>query len=236
MSTRMAYGTRASSFVKRETRLRIPGGANNVMTSPDHAAFAVTDFDAEWFGTLDDPLVGDQAVIGQWSTVGNQRSWGIRIANILAGVQLRLQTSRDGVAAVASPDNSAMLSLTPGQPFGVRASRRASDGWTYMWYSPTDPPAWSLINGSGAAVNPGALFATTAAVMIGGYGAAAGSAGHSVGYFRRGVIRNGFAGAGSVIATPDVTAVSEAATGFTDSTGKVWTVGGIADLESVIIP
>lgn len=234
MST--SLGIQASAFVKRETRLRIPGGANNVMTSPDHASFVVTDFDAEWFGTLDDVTVtADQAVIGQWSTVSLQRSWSVRIAIVAAGLQLRLWTSRDGSTSVSTPDNNGMLSLTAGQPFGVRASRRASDGWTYLWYSPTDPPAWSLINGSGVAVNAGTLLNSTAAMMIGGYGASAGSAGHAVGYFRRGVVRNGFAGAGSVIATPDVTAVSEAATGFTDSTGKVWTVGGTADLMSVIV-
>ena len=230
-------GIQGSAFVKRETRLRIPGGANNVMTSPDHTAFAVTDFDAEWFGSLDDVTTADQAVIGQWSTVGNQRSWNVRIANVAAGLQLRLWTSKDGSTSVSTPDNHAMLPpITPGVPFGVRASRRASDGWVYMWVATQDPPSWVILNATGVAVNAGTLLNSTAAVMIGGYGAAAGSAGHAVGYFRRAVIRNGFAGAGSVIAAPDVRAVSEAATGFTDAYGKVWTVGGTADLMSVVIP
>ena len=235
MTRTAVIGIQAAARVDLETWLRIPGGANNVMTSPDHAQFAVTDFDASWFGTLDDVTVADQAVIGQWSTVGNQRSWNIRIANVAAGLQLRLWTSLNGSTSVSTPDNHAMLPpLTPGVPFGVRASRRASDGWVYMWVTATDPPTWTILNAAGVAVNPGTLLNSTAAVMIGGYGAAAGSAGHAVGYFRRAEIRNGFAGVGSLIATPDVRAVPESATGFTDSTSKVWTVGGTADLVSVV--
>ena len=229
MTRTAAVGIHASAHGDYETHLRIPGGANNVMTSPDVAAFTVTDIDASWFGSLDDVTVADQAVIGQWSTVLNQRSWGIRIIYIASVLQLKFWTSNNGSTSVSTVDGTAPMSFAANQYIGVRGTRRTSDGLVKMYFSSVDPPSWTLL-GSGAVSAGLALLDSTAAMMIGGYGAAAGSAGHAVGYFRRAEVRNGFDGAGSLIATPDVRGLAETASGFTDSTGKVWTVGGAADL------
>ena len=227
-------GIVASSRVGQETQLRVPGGANNVMTTPDHAAFQINDVDCEWFGSLDDPTTADQAIIGQWSSVSAQRGWGLRIVNVAGVIQLRLWTSTTGANSASNPDGIAVLSIAANQYFGVRASRRQSDGLVHFYFSSVDPPSWTLLGQS--TISAGSvLWNSTATMMVGGFGATAGSSSHAIGYFRHGVVRNGFVG-GTVIADPDVRAVSDAATGFTDSTGKVWTVGGIADLVTRSVP
>ena len=219
-----------------ETQLWTPGAANAVMQAPDTAGLAVTDVDVSWFGILTDFGIADQCVMGQWNTVGAQRSYCLRVVNVSGVSQLRFWYSSTGSGSGSNPDGSAVLpSIAVGQMFGCRATRRASDGLIRFYVTGSDPPVWSFLGEftTGAAA---AFFASTANLMINGYGASAGSAGHFPGYFRRAEFRNGFDGGGTVIASPNVTALAPGATSFVDAQGNTWTVGTGAALQAESLP
>lgn len=235
-------GTVASAM-HTEAQLRLPGGAvtNSVLSAPDQATFTTADFEAAWYGCLDylPPDGTDMSIFGQWSTVGNQRRWSMRVVTIAGVVQLRLWISLTGSTSISTPDGAAPLPLlAPNRYCGLRATRRQSDGLVRLYFSPTGDtttPTWSKVGE--VVMNAGsALFDSTAAMMIGGIGAAAGTSGHAYGWMRKATYRSGFDGTGAFVASPDPRLVSPAATSFTDGAGVVWTLGGMTDIAFAPIP
>lgn len=220
-----------------ETQLRLPGGAvtNSVLSTPDHSSFAMTDFEAAWFGSIDDPTVTDVCLISQWSP-NSDRSWSMRMIYVSGVAYLKLWISTNGTSSVgSSPDTTAPLTIAAGQYVGLRVTRQQSTGNTKFYQStasPADPPSWTQRGSTIVVSAAGAIFNSTVPVMIGGIGTATAgvTSNHVTGYFRRAYVRNGYDGSGTIVAQPDVTALADTATSFTDSTSKVWTLNGATDL------
>lgn len=219
-------GIIAASVVARETQLRFPTGVNtDTLSTPDSAAFAFTDLDVSWFGSLDQPTRTSQATMSQWQTTGSQRSWALRYEYASSVGQLRFYVSTTGSNNAPNPVGSAPVTIVADQNFGMRATRRTSDGQTKLYFSPSDPPVWSLL--TTATLLSGVVpWPVTAPMECGGTGTAT----PLIGYMRRAEIRNGYDGAGSVVASPDVRALALGTTSFNDAQGNVWTISGAASL------
>ena len=217
-----------------ETQLRLPGSSSVTQSyagAPDQASFQVTDYTADWFGILGD-FSNDRALINHWDTASPNRSWSVRFIIGANGPTIQLYHSANGSTSAGTPNTVAVaaMSIGIGQYFGVRATRRTSDGAVKLYYSLVDPPVWQLLYSGIVGVAAQAPFNCPSSLNVGALGAAGGVSNGMNGYFRHGEVRNGFDGAGAVFASPDVRAVPEGAASFTDAQANVWTVGTDASL------
>ena len=210
-----------------------------MLSCPDSAAFDIPDdITIDWFGSVDNPFDIDQSLFGQWNTVGNMRSWVLRL-NFNVGPVTHPHAafwwsntgSGSGATSVLPP-----LPIRPGVSFGLRATRRRSDALVKVYFSATDSPNWELILTSSLGTAGQTLFNATQPLMIGGTGSSAGSASMHTGHFRRAELRNGFDGAGTVIASPNATLQTPGATSFVDAQGNTWTLGPGTSLAARQLP
>ena len=211
-----------------EVQLRMTGVLNAVLSTPDVAAFAIPDdITIDWFGSVDNLWDEDQSLFSQWTTVGNMRSWALRL-NFNSGVidhpRVAFWWSNTGSGS-GSTSVRPLLPIRPGQAFGLRATRRRSDALVKVYFSATDPPNWELILTSSLGTAGQTFFASTYDLTIGGTGASTGTTSMHTGHFRRAELRNGFDGAGTVIASPNVTGLALGTTSFNDAQGNPWTLG-----------
>jgi hypothetical protein len=219
-----------------ETQLLAPGSGQYAQT-PDAVALQVTgDIDVSWFGALWNTSAS--CVINKYSNTSNQRSWMMRltIQQRLTGIwalNIEFFCSTDGIASSSYTTTYAPDGLIrPGQMFGARVTRRQSDGSTKIYYSMTDPPSWTLA-GTQTLLSGSALFNCNAPIIIGGH--TLGTQSPLQGVTRRAEVRNGFDGAGSLIATPNFTGVNDTlGVGliYTDAQSNPWSmVSASSDLQ-----
>jgi len=216
-----------ASSINYENQARVSGNGNYIST-PDSAALECpTDLTADWYGSID--TVGSTAgsLMHKFSAVTGGRSWYFRKQN--ANANIEGYTSSDGTNqfTVIQTTSAAVQMATN---IGIRFTRRKSDGLVNVYQSLTDPPTWTLIGT--ATNNPGVGQADTTAPLIVMGGHTSGSTASPVGYFRRAELRNGFEGAGTLIASPDVTKLPIGTTSFVDEQGNTWTMNGSCPLSS----
>lgn len=193
---------------------KIAGASIRSATPPPTALRTVGDMDVSWFGSI--LPIGNQVMLSHYNSQNASRSWMLRLET----AALRVYVSTLGTNDI--PNTASATGFTNnGQYVGYRFTRRKSDGLTRMYISLTDPPSWTQI-GSDEFLAAGLdLFDSGAAISI---------SGHSLasfpyrGTFRRAEIRNGFDGAGSIVASPNMAAVPIGATTFADAQGNTWNI------------
>jgi hypothetical protein len=232
----------AASQVQRATWLDLPGGAitNSIASTPDNAAFALTDFTAQWWGYLDDTTLNDQALISQWQP-NSDRAFSLRWANLSGVKQFKLHISLNGTSTISSADGAFPFTLNNGQFFGVRATRQGSTGIMKVYTSPSIvTQVWTLRGTVTPATSTGALWNSTKPLMVGGIGTATDgvTSNHVYGRCIYAALQNGYdsagGGGGTYVAAADLRFQDPNATSWVDTTGKTWSVLGAADLVTAL--
>lgn len=213
-------------------RVSIPGGEAYLdldgtpaayARTPDAAPLDITgDIDIRVEATADWNAAGSHALIGKWISATAQRSYLLRLADGL----LILNWSPDGA--------STYLAQQPLPALPPRAALRAtldvdngSSGFTaVLWWAPTMDGPWEVI-GAPMPVSPATtIYAGTAPLDL-APSTATGVA-PIVGRVHRAEVRAGIGG--QVVAAPDFRSLADGASGMTDSTGRVWTLGPAAEV------
>lgn len=208
------------------TYLVVPGE----LSTPDTAVLDITgDIDIRAELTLDDWTVAGSIAL-KYTAGGNQRSWAMWI-NSLGRPHLRWTTDGTGgtihdVAAAATPIVAA------GGRLAVRATLDVDNGaagHTVTFYtSPTIDGTWTQLGGPIATAGVTSIFSSTAPLIVGNNGQI--TLPNPVGRVHAFELRSGIGG--TVVADPVASEQDSGVTSFTDSTGRVWTVGAGAYLTN----
>lgn len=210
-----------------ESYLELPGTTSAIASTPDHASLDITgDLDIRCEATLDWDSAGYQALIGKWAET-TQRSYMLVVVN----GTIRLHFSTDGTGAGSFIHAQTL-------PAGLRrAAVRAtldvnngSGGWTStLWWAESLAGPWTSL-GSFTLAGPVTLFSGTAPLELGPTGLSGGVNPVSPirGRIHRAEVRSGIGG--TIVAAPDVRALTPGATAWVDSAGRSWTVAAGAEI------
>lgn len=211
-----------------ESYLALTGAAGTGATTPYVPALGITgDLDVRVEATADWWAPGMQTLVGRWSSSGNQRSWMLALVD--GAVQLRFSvdgTTAGGWAGLALP--------TLPRRAALRATLdvdNGAGGWTarLYWATSLDGP-WAQIGAD--LVAPGTTVtvnAGTAPLMLSPTSAVTPPYWLPItGRIHRAEVRSGIGG--TVVAAPDIRALDPGVTGFTDATGRVWSVPAPAEI------
>ncbi|WP_328426046.1 hypothetical protein [Streptomyces sp. NBC_00443] len=162
-------------------------------------------------------------VFGKYVTTGNQRSWQLSVAGNGA---LSLRASTDG-NSVVSFLSTALVPVPPSGRLALRVTRDNTTGTVTFYTAPLISGTWSQL-GSAVATPAGAIFASTAPLVVGEltdlqFVGAMGSV-----YAAQ--LRNGIGG--TLVASVDFTAQTIGATSFVDATGLTWTLSNGAAISN----
>ncbi|MFF4576923.1 hypothetical protein ACFY15_00700 [Streptomyces sp. NPDC001373] len=206
-----------------ESYLAMAGGPGDMVSTPDHVSLDITgDIDIRIEATARWQESGPQTLIGKWGADG-QRSWILRFQ----GGNVFFVWSPTGLSADAI---NVSWSLPP---LPRRAALRVvldvdngSSGRTVTLYS-SDSLAgtWTTI-GASTATGTTSIFNSSANLEIGPTQVVSALVTRSPfrGRLHRAEVRSGIGG--SVVAAPDVRALSAGTTSWADSAGHTWTVIG----------
>ncbi|MEU9839746.1 hypothetical protein AB0C69_11050 [Actinomadura sp. NPDC048032] len=219
-------------LIGRNTPIRVSAGVGDVALSvpevsgsgastPDAAAIDITgDLDVRVDATLawDDE---DGGLVGKYVETGNQRSW---ILWLNSNRTLTLYWSTTG-SNLLSATSTAPVPLSVGRQ-AVRATldvNNGASGRTITFYtSGTLAGSWTQLGAPVVQAGTTSIFNSSAPLTVASvYGLVAGR-------FWKVEVRNGIGG--TVAANPDFAAQADGATGFTDASGRAWTVIGDAAL------
>jgi len=143
-------------------------GTNAYVSTPDSGALELTGDVQTWtfYGVAasDFTPAAFQALAGQWVGAGTQ-SWIVDIDNSPAG-GLHVWYSIDGTSTLGA-NSTVAPTLTDGQSYDIKVDRVASTGvWTFY----TAPAGGTFVQlGAPVAGTSGALFNSTASLVIGAY-------------------------------------------------------------------
>jgi hypothetical protein len=208
-----------------ESYLATTGVSEDIVATPDHASLDITsDIDVRVELTASWYQAAQQTLIGKWSLIDGNRSWIFRVVDALA-LFVWSPTGLSAAAISATFD----LPLLPRRA-ALRATLDVDNGAggntaTLYWAESLAGP-WTLVQ---TVVTAGttSIFSGTAPLEI---------APTQVtttqtrlpwrGRLHRAEVRSGIGG--SVVASPDVRALSVGTTSWADSAGRTWTVAGAA--------
>ncbi|MDQ0943265.1 hypothetical protein [Streptomyces sp. V1I1] len=215
------------------TRLSVAGPVHLAMTgtagfstgasTPDAAALDIVgDIDIRFDATLTNWLAsGSVELCGKGTPTGNQRSWLL----LMRDRRLHFEWSTAGTSTI-STDSTAEVVVPPSDRLAVRVTLDVDNGAagnTCRFYTgPSISGPWTQLGADVVTAGVTSIFNSTAPLRVGQGWDALGfpSADGQVHAFE---LRSGIAG--SVVANPDFTVQTAGAASFTDSTGKVWTIG-----------
>lgn len=206
-----------------ETYLALDGTTAGVASTPDTAALDIVgDIDIRVEVTTDWRATGVQTLIGKWVSASNQRSYILRLE---AGL-FTLNWSPDGTSLFFAQQ---LLPTLPRRAAlrGTLDVNNGSGGMTatLYWAESLDGP-WTVIGTPLVVSGVTSVYAGTASLEVAP--TAATGWGPVLGSVHRAEVRSGIGGA--VVAAPDFRALTPAATGFTDSVGRTWSLAGTAEL------
>ena len=162
------------------------GGNYSVVSTPAIAAYTTTDLDVRWFGAIN--WTSSAGIFDQWDVNGGQRAWLME----MGGGQCRLSFSTTGANQYMS--TLVNFPFGVGANGGVRFTRLQSSGLVRLYFS-TDGVNWVESVGGQTVMAAGtAMFASTAALMFGGYNTN-GVSGQIIGDTHYAELRNGIDGA-----------------------------------------
>ncbi|MGW4850141.1 hypothetical protein ACWEPZ_02770 [Streptomyces sp. NPDC004288] len=201
-----------------ESYLDLPGVTLSGAQTPDHASLDITgDLDIRAEAEVDNWRSGVYHLIGKWGPTGQQ--------------SYRLQVENGWIYLIWSTDGSNLLfKATPAPNLTRRAAVRAtldvnngSSGYTVEFFTAQtlDGP-WTSVG----AVTDGpvtSIFNSTTVAKLGGYTTG------FLGRAYRGEIRSGING--TIVAAPDLRALTPGLTAWTDSAGRSWSIIGSAQVS-----
>ncbi|MEV6471610.1 hypothetical protein [Streptomyces sp. NPDC051657] len=201
-----------------ESYLRLEGNTSSYARTPDTAALDITgDIDLRVEATCDWWAVPVQTLLGKWVSVGNQRSYMLRIENGSAN----LSWGTDGTVWYFA---SQLLPALPRRA-ALRATldvNNGSGGYTARFYwAPTMSGPWVQIGDPLSSTPTMSIHAGTAPLEV----APVAATGWTPvgGRVHRAEVRSGING--TLVADFDARTKPEGTTGWTDSAGRTWTVG-----------
>ncbi|GAA3374742.1 hypothetical protein [Streptomyces racemochromogenes] len=213
-----------------ESYLATTGAVADIVATPDHASLDITgDIDVRFEGTVRWYDTEHQTLIGKWSQPADgNRSWDLRIQN----GQCFWVWSPTGLLA------DALFVQFTLPPMPRRAALRltmdvdnGSGGRTItLYWSDSLSGTWTTI---GTIVTAGttSIFSGTAPLEIApNQSNATSNRWPFRGRLHRAELRSGIGG--SVVAAPDIRALSPGTTSWTDSAGRTWTVAGAAVISN----
>jgi len=210
--------------------LVLPGTAGNYASTPDTAVLDITgDVDLRADAKLTNWASGaSQQLIGKYTTGGNQRSYRLAIT----GTGL-VQMLWSDLGSNDVPLNST-IAVTPDPATGRLAVRATLDvdngaaGHTATFYTAaTLRGPWVQLGAPVVGAGTTSIFSGTAVLEAGSRDA--GTANLATGTIYAAEVRNGING--TVVASPRFNQLATGTTGFTDTSGRVWTVNGTATIS-----
>lgn len=203
----------------------LPGSSGNTVTTPDAAALDVTgDIDIRLKISADDwTPAADSYLLSKYTVTGNQRSYAFLLTT--AGA-LTLQWSADGTTPISKNSTANLSALAAGATKWVRVTLdvdNGASGNTTRFYTSDDGSTWTQLGADVVTATATSIFASTAVAELGSRNA--GTSDFFAGKVYEAEIKSGIGG--TTVAHP-VAATS----GFTDSTGLVWTANGTASFSS----
>ncbi|MEV6571874.1 hypothetical protein [Streptomyces sp. NPDC051577] len=211
--------------------LDVPAVAGSQIATPDHASLDITgDIDVRvemipstWIGTYDAPY---WECIGKYQSTGNQRSWLMMGGN---GGYVQFRWSADGTGTTV---NWSTQPVPAARRLAIRATLDANNGAggsTVVFYTATSLAGpWTQLGDPIVTAGIASIFNSTASLEIGDI------TGTNFGVQARRIIRaevrSGIGG--TVVAAPDMRALTPGTTSWADTAGRTWTVGGAASISN----
>ena len=210
------------------TSMLLPPDTISYATTPDTAALDITgDIDVRADITLENWGANIyQSIVSKWDEAFNV-SYRFAVSNA-SRLQFAFSTNGDGGGIFGAETTDAVFPDATGR-LAVRATvdvDNGAGGFVVTFYTaPSMAGPWSLVSSTtGAPVVT--FFSGTARLEVGGN--SQGGATSINGKIHSVELRSGIGG--SIVANPDFTAQPLGTTSFTDSTGKVWTLVGDAEI------
>lgn len=208
-----------------ESYLSLDGATTSYARTPDVAALDIVgDLDIRVEATADWTARASQSLIGKWISATNQRSYLLRLEN-------GLLTLNWSVAGSATLFASQPLPALPRRA-ALRATldvNNGAGGYTVaMYWAPSLDGPWTMIGSPLIGASTTSIFAGTAPLEVAPI--AATGVVPIDGRVHRAEVRSGIDG--TVVASPDIRALTPGASGLTDSTGRVWTLAGAAAISN----
>lgn len=216
------------------TRLDVPLGVPNALSTPDTAALSVTgDIDLRIDVEMDDWQAGGVGcdLLSKWVETGDQRSWALYLD---ATGQLALHWSEDGVTGHVGSISSAAVPIGPKRQC-LRATAdvdNGSGGYTMTLYAgpAMDGPWTSLGEFTYTAYGTISIYDSTAPWAIGD---TAGGGGRAAMRVFAAQIWDGIEGSGGTLVSDlDLIAIPEGASMVDDAQGNTWTPVSGSELQT----
>jgi predicted RecA/RadA family phage recombinase len=150
--------------------LVLGGITGNYASTPDSAALSITgDIDIKAKVTMTDwTPAGTSAIVGKWTTTGDQRSYSLRI---LTGGQIALNTSSTGAGAQDVAGTSTVATgFADGATKWVRATLDVDNGSSqrvYKFYTSDDGTTWTQLGTTVTTAGTISIFDGTGVLEIG---------------------------------------------------------------------
>jgi hypothetical protein len=212
--------------VAASTRLRLVDVAGTYASTPNHASLQITgDFSLRIGLDLRSWTDGFQQLVTRYGSAG-AISYALNVDS--SGIP-RLQWSADGTTVLTAPASQGLAGVS--QMLWLRGDldvNNGAAGRTATFYTgPTRSGPWTALGSPVIQAGVTSVFAGPSGAPL-----EIGSRGGGLTQTIRGAVygaevRNS---AGTVVADPDFTVQQVGATGFTDTTGKTWSVNGSAKL------
>ena len=218
--------------------LTVPGISGNTATTPDNAALDITgDIDIRFDGEPADGWATGASfriLVSKWGLNGIQDpNLSYRFGMYPTGLlQFAWSTTGSG-GGINAFDSTAAVPIASGR-LAVRVTvsvNNGAGGKTATFYTaPTIDGPWTQL---GAAITSGGTtsFASTNSLLILGFDDD-GSQEPFIGKIYAAQVRNGING--TIVANPNFTNKAPGTTSFTDSAGRVWTIGGSAAIVAAL--
>lgn len=211
-------------------------GSDDLVDSPDHADFDVTDLDARAAVSADDfSPASTKTFVSKWNTSGNQRSFSF---DINSSGNLVMRWSADGSAELTATSTTNVQNATnrafDGQMIAVRVTLDIDNGASgrdikfFLKTLDQQQPILAQIESNsgwlqvGSTVTQAGVTSIFAGTALPAVGAQSTPLFRFAGMIYAAVVKNGIDG--TTIANPDFTGHMGSDPSETDGTGKVWTL------------
>lgn len=189
------------------------------LSAPDATAFAVTDLDVRWYGSMNDwTPAAASTLASQWTTSGNNKSWYLWMQT-----NGRPSLTWYNGAADITQNGTVATGFSDGTYGWVRATLDVNDGGgnrVITFYTSTDGITWTTLS-THTVAGTTSINNSTAAVIVGARDA--GATEPLAGKFGRFEWRAAI-DSSTVIASPDATNKPLNALSFLDDQANVWTL------------
>lgn len=212
-----------------DSYLNITDTVDDRASTPDNAALDITgDIDLRVEARLDDWATETAtALLGKYSTTGNQRSYRLEIQNGL----LFLGWSTTGTDILQRASTQVFVT-PPSRRLAVRATldvNNGAAGHTVTFYTAESMAGpWTQLGDPVVTAGTTSVFSSTAPLDVGKIQTLSSVA--PVGEVLKAEVRSGLDG--TVVANPDFTAQSAGGTSFADAAGRTWTVANGATISN----